>query len=206
MKRKSTVLPPYAVAALDYKGIVVQRALSHFESIPQHLRGLTSVDDLISEGMLFVGSKVLANCTGTRKAARHDISRGAISTLVHTAVNNFFIGYVKSLTCRKRGAVTVSYDEDPLVISGVGRWSRNDLCDSESIVTEMHLRASRELFRFLDDHFFTGECTSTSVIRSKKFVAIKDEFQKLAKRYGVTIDHYRVVIRKEKLRQCQEQH
>ena len=179
----------------NYKGMIVQRAVACFNMLPEHVkRGLT-IDDLVQEGILFIGAKVLGNATGTRPAGWKK-KKGSKSTLVYTAITNFYKNYATQLTCPKRGAITISYDADPLVIMGRGTYAKDRECNADELVSRMHQLASYELIRFLDQNFFTGEC-KVSVIRTRRFNSIRLEFQLLAHKTGVTIDIYRHVINKE---------
>lgn len=196
--------PKSAPSVEQFKGIIVQRANAFYYMLPEHVRRSVLLEDWIQDGMAFVATKVLSNATGTRPASVWNESKGAPSTFVYTAVTNYYKQQLTSLTCKKRGSITISYDDQPSVIYGVGRWEHHHMLDADKVVSRMHENASVELIRFLDKNLFTGPCSPVAA-RTAKFNEYKAEFQSLAQRYGVTITHYRNVVHKEKgLRACHQ--
>lgn len=174
--------------AWDFKGIIVQRAVANYHLYPATLKAWVSIDDLIQDGIVWL-QPVLA---------KYDPSRGKPSTFVYKAIDNFYKGYLTILSTQKRTAQLITIDDrdKPVDIPVHTGQNIEALLDAARVVTKLHERASLELVRFLDAHFFSHTATKV-VIGSDKFNRCRREFRRLAKEEGVTIDHYRLAIRIE---------
>lgn len=176
-----------------YKGVIVDRAVANWYKLPRPIQQRMPLQDYIQEGYVFA-IKVLYG-TKTRKA-RWDPKRGARpETLLYTTLNHFYENVALGLTCPKRGAITLSLDDETMDLSNklATKATFEEMADAEDVVRRLHQQASYELVRFLDEHLFSR--TAHKVVTwGSRFQRHRHEFQQLAKRTGCTIEHYRVAI------------
>jgi hypothetical protein len=146
------------------------------------------VKDLVNDGIVWL-QPVLK---------KYDPRRGQPSTFVYKAIDNFFKGYLTILSTQKRMAqlVTIDDQEHPVDIAVNPGRKVEDMLDAARVVTRLHTRASLDLIRFLDSHFFSRTATKV-VMGSDRFNRCRREFRQLAKEDGVTIEHYRMAIAME---------
>jgi len=177
----------------QFKGVIVDRAVANWYKLPRPIQQRMPLQDYIQEGYVFA-IKVLYG-TETRKA-RWDPKRGArAETLLYTTLNHFYENVALGLTCTKRGALTLSLDDEETDLANklATKATFEEMADAEDVVRRLHAQASYELVRFLDTHLFSR--TANKVVTwGSTFQKHRDEFRQLAKRTGCTIEHYRVAI------------
>lgn len=178
----------------ELRGIIVDRALAHWQMLPAFAKRYIDLEDWIHAGVLFVAGDL-----SHRVSRTFDRAQGTtIKTFVYRALGNFYKNELSFNTNRKRSGETTSWDE--LAETGApgqeDKRSTNfvDRIDAFRKVQELHRRASYELTLYLDKHFFTGDHSGKIITKGKLFEMRAGEFRKLANAVGVTIDDYRIAI------------
>lgn len=178
----------------ELRGIIVDRALAHWQMLPDFAKRYIDLEDWIHAGVLFVAGDLSHRVNRTFDAGHG----AAIKTFVYRALDNFYKNELSFNTNRKRRGECESWEE--LIESGSpGQEDKKaanfvNRIDAFRKVQELHRRASYELMVYLDKHFFTGDHTGKIVVRGKLFDRRSSEFRTLARTIGVTIDDYRLAI------------
>lgn len=186
-----------AIAKLDIqelRGIIVDRALAHWQMLPPFAKRYIDLEDWIHAGVLFVAGDLSQRVTRT-----FDSGHGAsVKTFVYRALSNFYKNELSFNTNRKRSGETTSWEE----LAETGAKGEEDKCSTNFVnridafrkVQELHRRASYQLTVYLDKHFFTGDHSGKIITKGKSFDIKAKEFRVLARAIGVTIDDYRIAI------------
>lgn len=191
-KTKSKAEPMLDVVEL--RGIIIDRALAHFNMLPDAAKRFIDLEDWIHMGLLFVAGDL-----SRRMKVSYDKAKGAsVKTFVYRSVDNFYKNELGHVTNKKRGGAVVSWED----LVGAGTVHHEDKnankfagrIDAIRKVQELHRIAPLELTIYLDQHFFKGDFHGRVVTRGRRFESRRKEFQNLAKRVGVTIDDYRTAI------------
>lgn len=177
----------------QFRGLVIQRASVYYPCLPMSWRASIGFEDFIQMGFELLAARI----------GQHDEKRGASTTVAYQIIESAYKGFLEKINYRKRAAEVVSLDaedsEGNPLYQYAGKISPAPMMQqSEAYVSvrRLHNAASQPLLLFLDDNFFNQEQSRVSVPKSSntKFLQLRSEFQKLATKYGVTIDLYRAAI------------
>src|SRR5688572_14745717 len=98
MAKKSSKVSQIDV--MQFKGLVVSRAVVYYRMLPMHWRSSIDLSDFVQMGMVCLLDRLKA----------YDPKRGAISTLVYTAIDNCYKGLFEKISYKKRAAEVVDFE------------------------------------------------------------------------------------------------
>jgi hypothetical protein len=123
-------------------------------------------------------------------------TRAAASTWVYSLLTNFYRGWHDMhVAAKKRKVDLVELDDNPVAQNHHAASSRYpDVVDAFNKVEDLHRHASLDLVEFLDMNLFQSP-DRVAKARGHKFEVLATEFRQLTRRFNVTIDDYRIVMR-----------
>jgi hypothetical protein len=168
-----------------YNGLIWNRAIAHYQMLPVHIQKVVDVEDFVQEGYIFAAKRMVSH---------FDSSQSKASSYLHNILSNFYKNLLSQYTNKSRGAVTVGIDTE-MENTMLGRKYRPEsTVDAQKIARRFHEQASVGLVDYLDRHLFNPAPNRNVVLSSPDFKAHRVEFIALAKKLGLTIDHYRTAL------------
>lgn len=168
-----------------YHGLIWSRAIAHYQMLPVHIQKVVDVEDFVQEGYIFAAKRMESHFDSTQSKA---------SSFLYGILSNFYKNLLSQYTNKTRGAITVGIDTE-MESTRLGRsYSPEKTIDAQKIARRFHEQASVGLLNYLDQHLFNPAPNRNVVLSSPAFKEHRVEFIALAKKLGLTIDHYRVAL------------
>jgi len=204
----------------EYQGYVKARVLANHYRLPDHIKTVIGVDDCIQEALLYL-HKALNGLEGWTES--YDSKKSKLTTWIYTLVDSYFSRLITTHMTRRRAAFLITIDELPKhLVAPENATVLARRAEAIDKVTKLHLDASSDLMDFIASnlyfpknsskfkvnitsndfksvtHEYTGKPRKVKCSASEVFTKRKQEFLFLAKRHGVTADHYRMALSVER--------
>lgn len=180
----------------QFEGMIIKLVRAHYWRIPRNIQRYFTVEDAISEMKLHV-HKVINGLRPTGKQRRPNIKLSKLSTYVYSVIHKGCLGYTGLMQIQRLATEIVSLEDAQREIRAQHDESAIHIHEAREAAKRLHRLASTRLLVFLDAQLFHRSENSRVITTSQNFYQNKAEFVDLAKRTGVTIDMYRLMLQHE---------
>lgn len=203
----------------QFQDYVKARTLSHYYSLPDTARVHISIDDCQQDALLFI-HKTLNRLEG--RNAKFDKDKSKLTTYVYQIIETYFNHICKKHYRKKRTAVLIAIDGIENLIKTCEKQTDNIVVNEaiNKIVT-MHLNTPPHILSFIAQNIYYPKGPRFTIIptvedvkyeknvytktfRKKKLCKEEiinkrcTEFRKIASRYNVTPNDYRLALSAER--------